>query len=109
MNFDDSNVSEINENQIISNNAYILIYKLKSDLNKLDYMNIIININEALLNEKLIYQEIKSNKICQGNFYSNGEPVKTIYGRGFIISGNMNDQKNNILKVKLNFGIGFLK
>jgi hypothetical protein len=145
-------ICEINENQIISNNAYILIYKLKSDLNKMDYMNIITNINEALLNEKLINfnKEIKSNEICQRNFYANCEPVKTSYGRGYVLSGNINKEKNqnqnqnqnkdqnqeqnqeqnqdqnqdqkdtntykntntnnniNVLKVKLNFGIGYL-
>ncbi len=83
-------------------------------------MNIIFNINEALLNEKLISlnKEIKSNEICQRNFYANSEPVKTLYGRGYVISGNINKGNNhnqnqsnaniNVLKVKLNFGIGYL-
>lgn len=73
-------------------------------------MNIITNINDALANEKLINsnKEIRSNKICQKNFYANGEPVKTAYGRGYVISGNINKQIN-ILKVKLNFGIGYLR
>lgn len=94
----------------MSKDAYILIYKLKSDLNNMDYMNIISNIDDALNNEKLISlnKEIKSDKICQKNFYANGEPVKTSYGRGYIISGNINNQ-NNILKVKLKFGIGYLR
>jgi hypothetical protein len=45
------------------------------------------------------------------NFYSNGEPVNTIYGKGYVIDGNMIFKKdfNNILRIKLKSGIGHLK
>jgi len=45
------------------------------------------------------------------NFYSKGEPVNTIYGKGYVIDGNMVFKKdfNNILKIKLKSGVGYLK
>ena len=92
-----------------SSAAYILIYRLKNDIEKLDYFNIINSISEALNNEILLNNMIKSDKICLSNFYSNGEPVNTRYGRGYIIEGNIDNPYNHILKVKLKSGIGYLK
>lgn len=87
------------------------MYRLKSKPNKLDYMNLINNISEALNNEVEIFQNLISERICMNNFYSNGEPVITSYGKGYVIEGNMNFKKdfNNILKVKLKSGIGHLE
>ena len=62
-------------------------------------------------NEFAINQESKSQSICMDNFYSKGEPVNTIYGKGYVIDGNMVFKKdfNNILKIKLKSGVGYLK
>ena len=62
-------------------------------------------------NEITINQEVKTQPICMNNFYSNGEPVNTIYGKGYVIDGNMIFKKdfNNILKIKLKSGEGNLK
>lgn len=95
----------------MTSNAYILVYKLKSNAHKLDYLTLINNISEALNNEFTIDPDTKTNRVCMDNFYSNGEPVSTKYGKGYVIDGNMVFKKdfNNILKIKLKSGIGHLK
>lgn len=111
INYDDSYISEINENQLVSSNAYILVYKLKSNSEKLDYLTLMNNLSEALNNELAINQQLITERICMENFYSNGEPVNTAYGQGYVIQGNMIFKKdfNNILKTKLKSGVGHLK
>lgn len=73
-------------------------------------MNLINNISEALTNELILNPATQAKEICLKNYYSTGEPVKTLYGRGYILEGNSNNTNfKNILKVKLKMGEGYLK
>ncbi len=109
MNYDDHNISEINENQLITSNAYILVYKIKCNTDKLDYESLINNLCEELKENVKLNRESKSLITFKPPTFTNGEPVQTTYGRGYILEGNKNYIYYNILKIKLRSGIGFLK
>ena len=75
---------------IITSGAYILVYKLKEEINT-NYFKLIKGLIENM-----------------EDIYYKGEPVKSPYGRGFVEETKIYEGVDHI-HVKYRFGRGFLK
>jgi hypothetical protein len=106
---DDSRCTEIHESSIISPQAYILVYKLKDEINT-DYFRMMTYILNSL--DLKIENELKKNEVVAVNFsdkiYLPGEPVMTLYGRGYVVKEIIRDGEK-LVSVKFKFGTGVLK
>ena len=98
--YDDASINDISENQLISNNTYILIYKLKSDLNNSDYMNIINNTNNESIsninnNTKNNFINIINNEDKNINISTNNNIGNKIIPLLTKVQENQNDKSLN--------------
>ncbi len=92
MKYDDHCCYEVDESNIVSSSAYILIYKLRDDINT-NYFKLIKGLIDTL---------------GDGENYYIGEPVKSEYGDGFV-EGIKNYEGQEHVHVKYRFGRGVLK
>ena len=83
----DSEVTIIDEKQVMNSNAYILFYICKEQPSQNDYFKLMLSIMNKInkKEEKTIFENDR-------NFFK-GEPVKTKYGEGYIIKENLIDFK----------------
>ena len=135
---DDRKVYEIEQERVMSSNAYILFYISKESINSNSYYNSL----RSLMQHIVIDKDKKEYKFIDKNFFK-GEPVSTIYGEGYVEEdsfedfkiekninennqtynegetkgGEANDEKdsgdneeyiNKIVKVKFDFGKGMI-
>jgi hypothetical protein len=126
---DDSNCFELDESSIVTSGAYILVYKLKDEstcdgLNNCEGAEKIHNISSnnittnyfKMTNYILNILDIQVNSILKNEKIENlfekvfviGEPVKSLYGRGFVKDEGYYDGVRRV-KVKYRHGYGVLR
>jgi hypothetical protein len=89
--YDDMNAFEIDESNLNTSGAYILVYKFKGHNVDTNYFNLMRNILDS-----------------QDNEFNINEPVRTPYGRGYIEDITSYEGRKHI-KVKFRFGSASLK
>jgi len=114
---DDRRIYEIEQERVMSSNAYILFYISKESINSNSYYNSLMSLMQHIVIDK----NKKEYKFIDKNFFK-GEPVSTIYGEGYVEedsiegddandekeSGNNEEYINKIVKVKFDFGRGMI-
>ena len=84
---DDSSVYKIEEKRVMHANAYILFYICKESPYKNDYIKFM----KSIMNS-IVFKEGKAFMKKDLNYFK-GEPVKTVYGEGYVIEENLTDFK----------------
>ena len=85
---DDRRVYEIEQERVMSSNAYILFYISKESINSNSYYNSL----RSLMQHIVIDKDKKEYKFIDKNFFKD-EPVSTIYGEGYVEEDSFEDFK----------------
>jgi len=102
---DDRRVYEIEQERVMSSNAYILFYISKESITSNSYYNSL----RSLMQHIVIDKDKKEYKYIDKNFFK-GEPVSTIYGEGYVEEDSFEDFKiENINENNLTYNEGETK
>ena len=107
--FNDSSYSKKKPEAIINRAAYILFYINKKESNDMMYFSILKNLLNKLNDEednKFLKKKIKETKIISPDKFFKGEPINTIYGKGYFVKDK--DDNNELKEVKYTFGFGIV-
>lgn len=105
--FDDNKCYEVDETNLISQGAYILVYKLQGEINTdyLKMMNLMLNNLDFKIQSYIKKGEIV---LYTDSVITKGEPVRTSYGRGYLKEEIIRDGVK-LYNVKFKFGSGVIK